>query len=193
MSPKIPILLIAILCSLLILPTCGQPEPVWTDNCLIVTNAGTCQQCVPGFYLEYFLCLPCAPLCLCTSQYNYCQSCMQLPYKVTTHSLTPIFSQEFGRCFLCDQFINYCMACNSTTYCSRCSDGYYPIPTGNSTGEFASTCTGLCSNNCELCAGPILCELCIPGYYLNPQTKSCTAQCGDNCTICLNSTTCKEC
>lgn len=51
----------------------AQPEPVWTDNCINVNQtSGTCLECIDGFYLEYFLCLPCAPLCNCLSQFNYC-------------------------------------------------------------------------------------------------------------------------
>ena len=60
-----PILLILIL-------THSQPIPTLTDNCLSVSSQGSCLQCVVGFYLEYFVCLPCAPLCTCSSQYNYC-------------------------------------------------------------------------------------------------------------------------
>lgn len=60
------------LLALLALVAC-QPEPVWTDNCVTANStSGTCITCIQGFYLEYFLCLPCAPLCTCTSQYNYC-------------------------------------------------------------------------------------------------------------------------
>jgi hypothetical protein len=38
--------------ALLFLTVLGQPEPVWTDNCVSVnSNSGTCMECIAGFYL----------------------------------------------------------------------------------------------------------------------------------------------
>ncbi len=54
-------------------------QPTTNDNCLVfnasLSAAGTCYECVPGFYLVFFFCLPCAPLCICNSSANFCLSC----------------------------------------------------------------------------------------------------------------------
>lgn len=64
---------LALLVSLLvgIWPALSQPTP--TDSCINYnTNYSVCTQCLPGLYLEYFFCIPCNPLCACSSNKNYC-------------------------------------------------------------------------------------------------------------------------
>lgn len=117
---------------------------------------------------------------------------MTLSYKGTNYSLIPYLSQEYGRCFFCDQFMQYCIECNSTSYCTRCAGGFFPIQTSNSSG-IEATCTGQCSTSCDICVNASICQQCMPGYFLDPLTKSCTGQCGPNCTECLTSNTCKNC
>ena len=127
----------------------SQPEPVWTDNCINVNQtSGTCLQCIAGFYLEYFLCLPCAPLCNCISQYNYCQSCISISYKNSTFNKAPLLVPQASRCYLCEAFIPYCLACSSQTYCTECFGGYYPVISNNK-GQITSMCSAdTCQTHC---------------------------------------------
>ncbi len=173
----------------------SQPEPVWTDNCINVNQtSGTCLECIDGFYLEYFLCLPCAPLCICLSQFNYCQSCMAIQYKNSSFNKLPLLVPQASRCYLCEAFIPYCLTCTSQTYCTACFGGYYPVISNNK-GQTTSVCsTEICLTNCQICKDATQCSLCLPGYFLDTQNNICSnGLCRANCTQCSSNTECKYC
>ena len=111
-----------LLLSLYLLATLhAQPTPIPTDNCLRLIAAGnTCAECNQGFYLEYFVCLPCAPLCSCSSQHDYCQNCTSLPYKHTNYQQLAIYSPQQTRCLLCSTLIPGCLECSSALTCTTC-------------------------------------------------------------------------
>ena len=151
----------------LIVALSAQPIPVWTDNCISVTSAGTCAQCVEGFYLEYFLCLPCAPLCRCSSQYNYCESCMSISYKDTNYSTLAVYQPAASKCVFCYTLIPNCLECADSSHCTKCFGGYFIVKYSNST--ICSNTT--CNSNCEICADALTCEQCTAGFYLDRLTK----------------------
>ncbi len=132
----------------------SQPQPYPPDNCLVLNpvTGSTCSQCAPGFYLEYFLCFPCAPLCLCSTQYNYCESCISLPYQ-SNNNYTAIHVPNQKRCVLCYALIPNCLKCRDITHCDICFGGYYLVPTNG--GAVCSNTT--CQINCDICSSSTSC------------------------------------
>ena len=169
-------------------------QPTFSDNCLNFNlTSGTCLGCVDGFFLQYFFCLPCAPLCLCSSQVNYCDSCMVVDDYI--NSLTAI-SVRFGdRCFFCDAFIPNCLTCITNSTCQQCYGGYYLANlTSEGQGIEIGCSSTVCTANCELCESSSECKQCQQGYFLDTTTKTCSASlCQVNCSECDTVTTCKIC
>lgn len=135
----------------------GQPQPNFSDNCLVQNAAGTCSTCREGFYLEIFLCLPCAPLCRCYSQYNYCEQCVNRTFQNTkNYYQLSVYSEERQRCLYCYIYMPFCLQCTNHTHCSQCFGGRYPLSSSAGTN-----CSNLiCQANCEICHNSTACELC---------------------------------
>ena len=54
-------------------------QPTNSDSCVKWNNnAGICEQCLEGFLLEYFFCIPCNRLCTCSSDQDYCDTCIHI-------------------------------------------------------------------------------------------------------------------
>lgn len=146
--------LLPIFACILLLATSTRCQPTPSDNCLIYNaDNSVCSACRDGFYLAYYFCAPCSPLCSCSSSRSYCDNCRdfsihdQLPIELSSY-------RDADRCRFCNVSIPNCLTCSSSSNCSACFNGRYLDPT-----------TQLCSNdtctpNCELCASPSACRIC---------------------------------
>lgn len=48
-------------------------QPTASDSCVLYNSTNSvCTRCLPGLYLQYYFCIPCNPLCTCSSNLNFC-------------------------------------------------------------------------------------------------------------------------
>jgi len=82
----------------------------------------------------------------------------------------------------CQPCNSYCMACTSTL-CNSCMTGYTKSG-ANCIANAIGSCPTLISNCLSCTTSPLVCTLCISGYY--PASSSCI-QCSSNCNNCDSS------
>ncbi len=127
-----------------------QPTP--SDNCLNYNvNNGVCQQCVSGFYLQYYFCLPCSPRCQCSSRNNFCESCIQT--NINDLYIASYHDQNLNQCILCSSVIENCLKCDHAFNCSKCFNGSYKVQEKDINGVVTKVyCSQYqCTNNCQFC------------------------------------------
>lgn len=98
-----------LLLPLLVAAALSQPTP--SDNCLVWNNnLSVCEECFDGFFLIYYFCSPCNPLCSCSNVSNFCESCRN----VTVDSelgLELVTYRAEGYCHFCNDSILNCLIC----------------------------------------------------------------------------------
>lgn len=101
-------------------------QPTFSDNCAVFNpTTSVCQQCNPGFYLQFFFCIPCNPNCVCTSKNDFCGSCLVLPYNgLNFHSY---LHERVNQCILCNSSMSYCLECTNLQICTKCYNGQYLV------------------------------------------------------------------
>ena len=135
-------------------------------NCLRCSSAGSCVQCVFGFYSSGGNCLSCNANCqFCYNSATNCSACVR-GYYVSGLACTACTAD--------------CLDCNNTNYCFDCRMGTYLTAAG--------TCA-LCLASCDTC-NSTNCLTCVAGTYLSG--ASCVS-CALNCSSCVTSTNCSSC
>lgn len=123
-----------------------------------------------------------------------------------------------SQCLKCSASLPGCSACENSTYCLTCANGYHSISGScqpcsvsipkclscNVLGTLCNLCDYgsilsttktsclACSSipNCEQCNSPTVCETCTNGFYSN---AGACLPCSTGCLNCFNGTTCEVC
>lgn len=189
-------------------------------NCISCPN-NWCDKCIAGYYPNNGNCVNCNPLCPTCDWAEVCTSCITgynliLGYCCDPRCSSCNFNQCWGcvdgylydgiRCSACPSTCTSCksgqcvtgtgcpancLECSTSTSCSKCESGYYPVTGGCSqcfsrctTCDWLEVCTG-CQTGFEL----------IQGYCCDPKCSSCNqSKCwgckdgyyydGTNCITC---------
>ena len=154
---------------------CGQTfdgfsisEGGFTEKCregCMSCKAGTCLECLAGYFLQNSYCLPCSEGCYECVELNYCVECSSGYY--------------LNSASVCERCVPNCLECSSSV-CSTCDHKYYVTSKGK--------CLK-CLPNCESCENTQTCDTCSSGYYSN---KTSCSPCPDGCIKC-DRTKCSTC
>lgn len=148
-------------------------------NCAAYSSATVCDECVDGYFLD--------------TLHNYCVDCDSSDYDLLEEACRECNGDGgsgegtywVGSCQDC---IENCVSCTSTTTCSVCADGYY-YDSDN------KVCTTL---NCGSISHENACDLCSDEQVDSDDrakfwsTSTCI-DCPENCVDCSSETTCTTC
>ena len=109
-----------------------------------------------------------------------------------------LFNESAGLCQMCDygcalcENLTYCAVCDEERFYARSNNSYNCVPCSDGYFILNNTCYA-CIENCKTCSNDEECEVCIGGYFSNPDDNMTCWECQEHCYSCENEFTCVQC